>query len=381
VDVATARPARVRAMAELWSIRRVRAGVDGPLPFRRLTGGAADETVRIEGPAGAATALDLLSGELFPAPAPAGADPAAAGTFSVGMPAGAERILLFLPGRPGSILVQAEVTRGRPEPDALRITATLLDAAGNTMPGAHLPVRVTVLPPDADAGDGDEAAPRAVLDRAVLGGVLRCELPLALNDPAGAYTVRVEAPFPEVGGVAQAVYRKDAREFGRLVREHATQEISDKRIVTRFGRVFEAPLVVVHRAEQIPLAATLRAAYAQRGITAEIRFANEVLPRRMDLPFGPGGAPLEPRGPGTQVDRDLIVLDIAAANPLVQEAANAWALTLYGVDADRPGAGRGWIQYAWRAFSTDHDAILVTGGDAAGLATAVKELARILRTR
>ncbi|MFH0910389.1 MAG: hypothetical protein V1918_02615, partial [Planctomycetota bacterium] len=155
----------------------------------------------------------------------------------------------------------------------------------------------------------------------------------------------------------------------------------DKPVIRKWAEDIEAPTIILGSARYLPLAREIATALAARRKKAEILFVNEVAGLRFDFPFGQGGAQVRFPGPGVKIPGTAILLGTAADNALIDLVMNKEGLTLHPLTARYPGPGRGLIEGAWRVFSTRHNAVLLTGSDAAGAELAAQHFARFLLAR
>jgi len=293
--------------------------------------------------------------------------------IGVDLPPGEMKVLGWLPSAVGELSVKA-----RPVGGELEVKATLVGGAGGPMDAA-LPVEVMVK----DASGRE----RAHLFRALENGKLLLTVPLGINEAAGRWQVSVKELASGLSKTVECqVPRVDARkEAPRLVEELPEVIVYDADAIGRFLRTRERVTVVIGEAKHEALAARLaRALQSYRGIQAGVAFDTEIGQNRFPRFYGRGTARsdwgVRIASPNREIDRDLILLGNPLGNELLADLYLRTELPPRLVSGDFPGAGRGVLQYVWQAFSdADHDAVLVSSMDDAGLERAASELIGMAR--
>ena len=261
-------------------------------------------------------------------------------------------------------------------PLRLELRASLVDARQGLIAG-NSPMEITVTDP--------LGAVRYDVFRSAQRGVLDAELPLAANDPTGAWTVTVRELLSGTRGTATFALRSAAEcgaAAGKTAR--AAMFIADAPNVYRFFREHRSVTVV-------PGSSAADAGAAQRlveslkpyNVTATIESlseANRALPLTDEQAATwcgtrvagtlDAGARSNPTLVGYNLPGPTVLIGNAADNPLIAYLQTQNVLP-YKVTADFPGAGHGLV--AWNVMTLGHDieSVALIGDDPAGIAEAV----------
>lgn len=340
-------------VAKAWdAIAAIRRGTTGTATYAWLPSGE-DDGDAVTVPAGESTVVDLIaatSTELT-------LDEATAFPPQIeGEWAGSEakpHLYAILPRRPEAIQVSARLFTDREHLAGLRIRAHLLNEAGRAS-AATLPATVTV----SRNGEAGEATEIARQHRAFAGGRLECVVDLAANHADGPVRVEVNCPSLAIRGEVPVHVRIPRRHFDAHVRLRTDLELEDRRALLYRAQNFTEPVIVIGSAAHLPAARRIAARFPRTDGRPDVRFVNEVA--RLQA-AGPEAA--KRYGPGLRIDGPVILLGCPGDNELIEELTVRWQLTRLPVTPDCPGPGKSLIQYAWRAFSPDHDALILAAGD------------------
>jgi hypothetical protein len=267
------------------------------------------------------------------------------------------------------------------EPLALDITATLVDAQQHLLSGSA-PLEIRVVDPLGET--------RYTLYRATAAGVCQLRLPLAANDPAGAWKLSVRellgnhettASFdlvvpPQAGAVAGTTPR--AIVFGND-RDHIFNFFRNHKQVTIVKGT--APY---HEAAAARLAELLTPWGVQCKIvgSAEVNKARDVSPAEAPTLAGldyaghgqiKAGRGNSPELVGYDLAGPAILLGTPTDNPLIATLVKRKVLP-YTVTADVPGRGRGLLAWQLDIIRPGEESIAVIATDAAGLSEGVGSL-------
>jgi hypothetical protein len=260
-------------------------------------------------------------------------------------------------------------------PLRVEIAGALLDNAGGVLSGSA-PLRIVVRDPLGNV--------RYDLYRATRLGAFSVTLPLALNDPPGAWNVTVREllantesatsfhveAVPQCGALAGATWR--AVHFG-----------NDRDNIFRFFRTHQdVTLVTGTNAYNAAAAERLAETLKPWGVRCKTVAAAEVNKRR-ELPpeaqrtwVGHDFGRVDPQKygigiAGFAVDGPAVLLGTPEDNPLIKFAQDRQFLPYKAAKDVLPGRGRGYI--AWQRDCVGHgqDSITLIAYDAAGMAEAV----------
>jgi hypothetical protein len=267
-------------------------------------------------------------------------------------------------------------------PYTARFAVSLLDADGSLL-NAAVPLQLVVRDP---AG-----AARYELFRATTAGAGTFVLPLALNDPAGRWSVEVTELVSGTRAVSSfelPAARACGAVAGRLRR--AVVFGNDRYNVFRFFRLFkDVTIVTGTSAYNDEAAARLAASLAPWGVRSRVVPAAEVdKPRPITAEEAPTwcGIDYTPRGsikPGREnpvgqvgfaVGGPVVLLGTSGDNPLIQFAEKRGMLPFAPGAAVMPGPGRGLIAWQLDAVGPAQESICVIAYDPAGMSEAVGSL-------
>ncbi len=260
----------------------------------------------------------------------------------------------------------------------LTIRVSVADAAGAPLQ-AVLPMRIRVTDP--------LGVTRYDLYRASAGGELRLELPLAVNDPPGTWSVRVDDLVSGLGSTAAFDYQPPAQAgaVAGLV-PRAVCLAADREPIFRFFRLHRT-IALIPGANPWELAAAERlAADLKRwGVTASIVAAADIVRKERPRDQWPTWS-----GARGHPDYDMpaeaaVLLGSAAQHPLIQtmlpgrQTPAHLLLPYLPVPGVFPGVGRGLI--AWQTDAVgfgNYETITLIADDAVGMAEAVGTLFELL---
>jgi len=296
---------------------------------------------------------------------------------------GDARLYACLPAEPAAVKVSALV-EAAPRP-RLAWSAEVVDARGAAIE-APLPVQIDVI--DAN-GKIVCAVYRSTSIDARTGGARPASgrVPLPINAAAGQWTVKAAcligtASAAAAVNVSPPELKHTVVELGTVVPMSKWDADKAKEMVGKAERLF----IVVGTVQQADapgvqaLVEMLRKKLGKESF--EVRLASEMRYKEIDRTLGHGMFRKwvdSIGGPRTGVDRPCIFVGTPLDNAFIADVMLDSELTDQLVTPDYPGPGRGAIMYMWKPFSFEHDAVIVTGSDAAGLDAAAQELAATLR--
>lgn len=271
-------------------------------------------------------------------------------------------------------------------PLVLRAAAAVVDADGGLLSGSF-PLRVRLLDPAGQV--------RYDLYRATTHGVLELELPLALTDAPGAWTLEVQELLALTSGSAAVqlgaapTCNAAAGATHRAVAWHG-----EKPHVYRFFRTHQDVTLVLGDAPYVAAAAErLQAALARWDVRCTLVSAAEVnRPRELTaeeaatwvgLEYAPTGQ-LQPgrENSVTQVGFDVrgpvVLLGNADNNPLLKFVHEQRFLPYAPVPGKFPGRGRGYVAWQRDAIGPLQESLALWADDEAGLHEAVGSLFEML---
>lgn len=314
-----------------------------------------------------------------PVPEFSGADGAAtAGDFRFGP--GQMRVFALTARPIGSVkagrpVLDADFTR-REAPIRLRVSAALLDTQGGLLAGAA-PLRVRVLDPF--------GAVRYDLFRATRQGTLNLELPLAANDPAGAWSVEIEDLLARTRDRAGFAFAPPAV-CGGLAGSEARALIfeDDRAHILRFFRTHRnAAIVPGPQPWQQAAAERLKRIAANWHVDAQIvPLAEAVKPRALDEAqarswaglhggrFKPG-AEQNPRDTGYAESRPMLLLGTPEDHPIVKLLNDEGFLPYAPAPGVIPGANRGLVAWQYDGVGARQESIVLLAYDEQGMAEAM----------
>jgi hypothetical protein len=263
-------------------------------------------------------------------------------------------------------------------PISVTIDATLVDTANLRLAGA-VPMQVRVVDPLGNV--------RYDLYRATDMGALRLELPLAANDPAGEWMVKVKELLDNRTGSAKFNYRP-AGQCGALAgaTPRAVFFGNDRENAFRFIRTHQDVTIVKGTSDFASAAAERLAAVLKPwGVAATIvNAADANKPRTLTadeaktwvgLEFGRAevGDKNRPGKVGFALRAPAILIGNPTDNPLI-EFVRAQGFLPYPPGPDFPGRGRGYLAWQRDAIGPRQESITLIAGDAEGMAEAVGSL-------
>jgi hypothetical protein len=274
----------------------------------------------------------------------------------------------------------------REAPLTVALAATVLAAEGGVLSGS-LPLRIVVTDP--------LGAVRYDLYRATAQGQLRLVLPLAANDPAGRYNVRVTELLANTSGAASFDYAPAARAAGLAgTTRRALLFDRDVELIHRFFRVHQDVTIVLGQQPGYRAAAERIAGYLQpwavRATIVEAAAVNrgKTITEAMATSFTglnytargtiKVGDENPPAQVGFAVEGPVILLGTPEDNPLIKHLLAQDFLPVTPSAAGVPGAGRGLICYQRDAIGARQDSIALIAYDEAGMAEAVGHLAEVM---
>ena len=276
------------------------------------------------------------------------------------------KLYAFLPEKIGGVSLRAAGSAGAGQ--AIVYEIAVLDARGRTF-DASFPVRIDIIAPDGKTAETvyRAAAPK-VAGRYVPG----------FNAPQGAWRVRARELIS--GRAAEAVVEVGPPALPAPLRaDRATIWAADVPAIRAFLEAGKEIVIPLETDQQWirPEAKRLAAGLAAKGIRARVADADAVV-----LPIGDDGldAYHSWRGeiwpPERKVEHPAIAIGKRRESRLLEDLFEYSVLADVASDV-HPGPGRALIQYAWNAFSVEHDTLCVSVSDAAGLRAAVDWLLKI----
>jgi hypothetical protein len=263
-------------------------------------------------------------------------------------------------------------------PYAVKFAATLLDDKGAVLSGSA-PLQIVLTDP--------LGAVRYVLYRATDHGVCALTLPLAVNDPAGTWTLAVTDLLANTTGTATFATTAPAQ-CGALIgaTARATCFGNDRENIFRFVRTHQRVTLVVGTSPfDADAAQRLTTALRPWGVAcvtvpaAEVNKARVLSPEDaktwVGLAFGRVTAEnaKQPSLVGYAVDGPVVLIGNPDDNPLIK-SVGAWGFLPYTPSADFPGRGRGFIAWQRDAVGIGQESITAIAYDADGMAEAIGTL-------
>jgi len=238
------------------------------------------------------------------------------------------------------------------------------------------PLRIRVIDP--------LGAPRYDLYRATSAGTIRLVLPLAVNDPAGKWTVEVTDLLAGTQGTAAftlPAVPRCAAVAGRQSR--AVHFGQDRDNIFRFCREFRSVTVATGKSDYNQAAAErIAKILAPWDVKVQIVKAEEIAkPRQLPadaVPTWVGLAPgkVDPAKPAVQqvgfaVEGAVILLGTPEDNPIIAYLQKERFLPYAPKAGEFPGAGRGLIAWQRDGVGHEQESITLIAYDAEGMAEAV----------
>ena len=264
------------------------------------------------------------------------------------------------------------------QPVHMKLVAQIVDNKGLVLFGTA-PLQVRLLDP--------LGVPRYDLYRASQDGMLKLSLPLAVNDPAGKWTVEVTELLANTTGRASFRYAPPA-ECGALLgsTQRAVYFGDDREKIFKFFRDHQEVTLVKGSSDfDGPAADRLAEVLKPWGVRCTIINAADVnKPRVLSADEAATWVGME-AGKATPGDTNtvykvgfavsgpVVLLGNPTDNPLIAAAA-AWSFLPYPVTADFPGRGRGYLAWQFDAVGIGQDSLTAIATDAQGMAEAVGSL-------
>jgi hypothetical protein len=261
-------------------------------------------------------------------------------------------------------------------PLSLEVAAIVVGTSGRLL-GGSIPLQVRVTDPS--------GAVRYDLFRATDQGTLRLSLPLAVNDPAGQWTVKVKEQLANTEGSA-TISLANPNACGALagINPRAIAFGNERDNVYRFFRTWK-DITIVKGSSEYHGAAAERIATALKpwGVRCAIVDAAKVnRPREITAEEAPtwvglvaGKAKPGRDNPINLVGFDLrgpsILLGTPDDNPLIAFLAKEQFLPYAPAKDAFPGRGRGYVAWQRDGIGYDQESIALIAGDAAGMAEAI----------
>ncbi len=281
----------------------------------------------------------------------------------------------------GTPTVTRELTRGH-DPIAVLVRAALVDNQNRVLVGAA-PLQVRVIDPLGSV--------RYDLYRATREGTLELTLPLAANDPAGAWRINVTELLNNTTGSATFTYQP-AGQCGAIAGAGQRALIfgDDRARMYRFFRTHSAvSLVVGTTATDREQAERLAANVKPWGITCTLVDAATVnKPRTLTDEeartwAGMNGSTRKPSdanvvNTGFAIDGPVVLFGNPDDNPLIAFSLQQGMLPYTPKRGDLPGAGRGYLAWQTNAVVYGQDSVSCIAYDAAGMAEATGTLYEVM---
>lgn len=266
-------------------------------------------------------------------------------------------------------------------PVRVDVAATLVDAQQRVLAGSA-PLQIKLIDP--------LGMVRYDLYRATDKGVCPLSLPLAINDPAGEWTVQVTDLLANTTGKATFAYTVPTQ-AGTVAgtAQRALYFGNDRQNIFRFFQTHAQITIAVGNADYEQAAAErLAAALKPWGIRSSIIKAAEVQPKNISeveaktmvsrfSHAGRGGIkPGQTNAPlhvGFETEGPVVLLGSPQSNPLVKFLGDHGFLP-YKVDATMPGSGRALLAWQLEGLRFNQESITVIATDAAGMAEGIGSL-------
>ncbi len=261
------------------------------------------------------------------------------------------------------------------QPVQVNLTAQIVDTKGLLLFGTA-PLQVRLLDP--------LGVPRYDLYRASQDGMLKLTLPLAVNDPAGKWTVEVTELLANTTGRTTFNYAPPA-ECGALLgsTQRAVYFGDDREKIFKFFRDHQEVTLVKGSSDFDATAADRLAEVLKPwGVRCSILNAADVNKPRVlsadeaatwvGMEFGkatPGDKNTVYKV-GFAVSGPVVLIGNPTDNPLIAKTAE-WSFLPYPVTANFPGRGRGYIAWQFDAVGIGQDSLTAIATDAQGMAEAV----------
>ncbi len=261
------------------------------------------------------------------------------------------------------------------DPIHISFTARIVDAKNLTLTGIA-PFQVCLI--------DSLGTVRYDLYRASQDGILKIDLPMAVNDPAGKWTIKVKELLANTVGTTNFIYSPPGQCNTAL---SATQRAvffgNDRENIFKFVRANQN-VTIVKGTNEYDNAAAIRITEILKpwGVTCTTVNAADVnKPREITvdeaktwvgLEFGraTAGTKNNPFKAGFAVTGPVILVGNPTDNPLIAKVAE-WSFLPYTVNATLPGRGRGYISWQYEAVGIGQESITLIANDAAGMSEAI----------
>ncbi len=263
----------------------------------------------------------------------------------------------FLKNKPSSIRLKLRARSSRKIPYLMRCYAVLVDES-NRIVRASVPAKIEI-----KTKNGKVVAS---LNRTFKAGILDYGYPLALNHPKGSLLVEIST----VGVKTSAIFHNKTmlRNYTRNYRERTIVEEEDFSSILDFIEKENEFTIAIGGIDYLREAELLATNLKRKGKKANVKFLNEVLADQKIAEAMDNHIPM------IDISENLILIGLPSDNFLIDIVANKAKLTPYQITKLFPGNGKGLLQYAWKAFSFKHDAIVVSSSDEHGVKLAVRRL-------
>jgi hypothetical protein len=287
--------------------------------------------------------------------------------------------------RTGTPILRRDYTQ-REAPIRIELSASLMDDKGGLLSGSA-PLRIRVIDP--------LGGTRYDLYRATDRGTLTLSLPLALNDPAGKWTVKVAELLNNTESTAMFTYpavptcSAAAGATGRAV--HLAQ---DRDNIFRFFRTHHK-LTIVKGASDYNAAAAERVvrflkpwnveatAVDAKDVTRPRSLSEEEAQTWVGLHYAAkgqlkAGDKNDPAMVGFALQGPVVLLGTPEDNPLIKVLADQRFLPYLPKKGEMPGPGRGYVAWQRDGVGVLQESITLIAEDATGMAEAVGSLYEML---
>jgi hypothetical protein len=229
------------------------------------------------------------------------------------------------------------------------------------------------------------------LYRATENGTLRLSLPLALNDPAGEWTVQVSERLSNTEDTARFTYRPvTSCSIAAGATPRAVHHVQDRDNVFRFFRTHQDVTIVKGTSEHNNAAAERLVKILQPwNVRCKVVNAADVNKPRVlseeeaktwvGLQYSGSGQikPGDRNSPalvGFAVQGPVILLGTPEDNPLIKTLADQKFLPFAPAQGNLPGPGRGYVSWQRDAIGVGQESITLIAHDAKGMSEAVGTL-------
>ncbi len=260
-------------------------------------------------------------------------------------------------------------------PVCISFIARIVDAKNATLTGTA-PMQVKLIDALGNV--------RYDLFRASQNGILKVDLPLAVNDPAGKWTIEVKELLANTVGKTDFTYSPPGQCNTALgAAQRAVYFGSDRESIFKFVRA-NLNVTIVKGTSDYNTAAAARVTEVLKpwGVTCTTVDAADVnKPREITvdeaktwvgLEFGRAIADTKntPFKAGFAVNGPVILIGNPADNPLIAKIAE-WSFLPYAVNTNFPGRNRGYIAWQYEAVGIGQESISLIANDAAGMSEAI----------